>query len=323
MTGSTSPDNDFVLAVHGGAGTILRSTMTPEREAAYHAGLRRSLEAGRAVLADGGAALDAVTAAVVELENEPVFNAGRGAVYTSAGKQEMDAAVMDGRNRAAGAVAGICGPRNPVLAARVVMERSNHVMLIGEGALAFCRAQGVAFEEPSYFFTEARWKALQDTLALRERGADDHDDSRKHGTVGAVARDRHGNLAAATSTGGMTGKAPGRVGDSPIFGAGTWADDACAISGTGHGEIFIRYAAGHEIAARLRHTGQSLEDASRIVVMDILAPADGSGGLIAVDKTGAVSLPFNCAGMYRGYVRADNVLRTAIYDEPLREFIGA
>jgi beta-aspartyl-peptidase (threonine type) len=201
------------------------------------------------------------------------------------------------------------------------MENSSHVMLIGEGALDLCRANGLVFEDPSYFFTEQRWKALQDTLALRERGADDHDDSRRHGTVGAVARDRHGNLAAATSTGGMTGKAPGRVGDSPIFGAGTWADDICAISGTGHGEVFIRYAAGHEIASRMRHASQSLETASRIVVMDILAPADGSGGLIAVDRTGAVSLPFNSAGMYRGYVRGDNILCTGIYDEPLTEFM--
>ncbi len=225
---------DFTLAVHGGAGTILRSKMTPEREAAYHAGLRRALDAGRAVLADGGTAIDGVTAAVMALEDEPLFNAGRGAVYTSAGKQEMDAAIMDGRDRAAGAIAGICGPRNPILAARAVMEKSDHVFLIGESAMDFCRQHGIAFEEASYFFTEQRWNALQETLAMRRSGADDQDESRKHGTVGAVARDRHGHLAAATSTGGMTGKAPGRVGDSPVIGAGTWADDAtCAISATG------------------------------------------------------------------------------------------
>ncbi|MGO4571951.1 isoaspartyl peptidase/L-asparaginase family protein [Microvirga sp. 2TAF3] len=318
---TTTSDNDFVLAIHGGAGTILRSKMTPEREAAYHAGLRRALDAGRTVLADGGAALDAVTAAVMALEDEPLFNAGRGAVYTSAGKQEMDAAIMDGRDRAAGAIAGICGPRNPILAARAVMEKSDHVFLIGESAMQFCRAQGLAFEESSYFYTDQRWNALQETLAMRRSGADDQDESRKHGTVGAVARDRKGNLAAATSTGGMTAKSPGRVGDSPVIGAGTWADnETCAVSATGHGEIFIRYAAGHEIASLMRYAGRSLEEASRAVVVDMLAPAGGSGGVIAVGRDGSVSLPFNCSGMYRGVVRGDGVLRTAIYDEPLMDF---
>jgi L-asparaginase / beta-aspartyl-peptidase len=320
MTQTSASDNDFVLAVHGGAGTILRRNMTPEREAAYHAGLRRALEAGRIILVEGGTALDAVTAAVMALEDEPLFNAGRGAVYTSAGQQEMDAAIMDGRERAAGAVAGICGPRNPILAARAVMEHSSHVLLIGEGAMNLCREQGLAMEDPSYFHTAQRWEALQQTLAQRQSGADDQDESRKHGTVGAVARDRNGHLAAATSTGGMTAKSPGRVGDSPVIGAGTWADDeTCAVSATGHGEIFIRYAASHEIASRLRYAGQSLEEAARAVVTDVLAPAGGSGGVIAVDRTGAVSLPFNCSGMYRGYVRGDGILRTAIYDEPLQE----
>ncbi|MBJ6125042.1 isoaspartyl peptidase/L-asparaginase family protein [Microvirga splendida] len=318
---STTPGNDFALAIHGGAGTILRSKMTPEREAAYHAGLRRALEAGRIVLTDGGSALDAATAAVMALEDEPLFNAGRGAVYTSAGKQEMDAAVMDGRDRSAGAVAGICGPRNPVLAARAVMEHSGHVLLIGDSAMEFCRRQGLAFEEASYFFTEQRWQALQETLAMRQSGADDQDESRKHGTVGAVARDRQGNLAAATSTGGMTAKSPGRVGDSPVIGAGTWADnETCAISATGHGEIFIRYAAAHEIASRMRYAGQTLDQASRAVVIDMLAPAGGSGGIIAVDHAGNVSLPFNCSGMYRGVVRQDGKLLTGIYDEPLVDF---
>lgn len=324
MTSTTSANADFALAIHGGAGTIRRSTMTPEREAAYHAGLRRSLEAGRAILSDGGTALDAVSAAVMALEDEPLFNAGRGAVYTSAGKQEMDAAIMNGRDRSAGAVAGICGPRNPILAARAVMEHSGHVVLIGDSAMEFCRAQGLAFEEESYFFTEQRWKALQDTLAMRRSGADDQDESRKHGTVGAVARDRQGNLAAATSTGGMTAKMPGRVGDSPVIGAGTWADnETCAISATGHGEIFIRYAAAHEIASRMRYAGQSLEDAARVVVIDVLKPAGGSGGIIAVDHAGNVALPFNSSGMYRGVVRQDGKLLTGIYKEPLVEYQGS
>lgn len=320
----TSPiSDDFTLAVHGGAGTIARSTMTPAREAAYHAGLRRALDAGRAVLADRGAALDAVTAAVMALEDEPLFNAGRGAVFTSAGRQEMDAAIMDGHDRSAGAVAGLFGPRNPVLAARAVMEKSEHVLLIGESALAFCRVQGLAIEEAPYFFTQARWDALQETLAMRQAGTQNTDESRKHGTVGAVARDRHGRLAAATSTGGMTAKAPGRVGDTPVIGAGTWADDLCAVSGTGHGEIFIRHAAAHEIASRLRHAGQPLDEAARFVVMDLLAPAGGSGGVIAVDSRGAFSLPFNCAGMYRGVVKADGVLRTAIYEERPADYLAA
>jgi L-asparaginase / beta-aspartyl-peptidase len=324
MTSNKTSSDSFALAIHGGAGTILRSKMNPKREAAYHAGLRRSLDAGRAVLADGGSALDAVCAAVMALEDEPLFNAGRGAVYTSAGKQEMDAAVMVGRDRSAGTVAGICGPRNPILAARAVMEHSGHVVLIGESAVEFCRRQGLTFEDPSYFYTEQRWQSLQETLAMRKSGAEDQDESRKHGTVGAVARDRHGNLAAATSTGGMTAKAPGRVGDTPVIGAGTWADnETCAISATGHGEIFIRYAAAHEIASRMRYAGQSLEEASRAVVIDILAAAGGSGGLIAVDYAGNVSLPFNCSGMYRGVVRQDNIIRTAIYDEPLFEFNGS
>jgi beta-aspartyl-peptidase (threonine type) len=294
--------------------------LTPEREAAYHAGLRRALAAGHAVLAAGGRALDAVTAAVMALEDEPLFNAGRGAVYTSAGKQEMDAAVMNGQDHAAGAVAGICGPRNPVLAARAVMDKTDHVLLIGSAAMDFCRAQGLVMEAPDYFFTQARWDALQSTLAMRSTGTQDQDESRKHGTVGAVARDVHGHLAAATSTGGMTAKAPGRVGDTPIFGAGTWADNAsCAVSGTGHGEVFIRFAAAQEISARMRLAGQSLEQAARGVVMDVLPPNDGSGGVIAVDKDGNYSLPFNCAGMYRGVVTQHGALRTAIYEEPLAE----
>ena len=290
---------------------------SPRAPASYHEGLRRALEAGREVLAAGGNALEAVTRAVAALEDDPLFNAGRGSVFTAAGTQEMDAAVMDGRNRRAGAVAGIFGPRNPILAARAVMELSDHVLLIGEGALAFCRQQGVAFADPGYFYTAERWKALQDELERRRRGlAEDDDEQRRHGTVGAVARDRDGNLAAATSTGGMTGKVPGRVGDSPIIGAGTYADNAtCAVSATGHGEYFARFGAAFEIAARLRHAGQSLEQAARTVI-DALGEFGGRGGVVAVDRAGALALPFNTAGMYRGYVRTDGRIHTAIWDEP-------
>jgi len=302
----------FALALHGGAGTLQRGDMDKEREASYRAGLRRALIAGRDVLTDDGSALDAVTEAVRALEDDPLFNAGRGAVFTRTGTQEMDAAVMDGREHRAGAVAGIFGPKNPVLAARAVMERSPHVLLIGSGAVAFCREAGLEFAEPDYFFTEARWRALQDMLA--EAGGDD--EARRHGTVGAVALDRAGNLAAATSTGGMTGKLPGRVGDSPIIGAGTFADNAtCAVSATGHGEFFIRYAVAHEIAARIAHARQPLAAAAEAVVSK-LGQVGGSGGVVAVGRDGSVALPFNCAGMYRGYVQDDGIVYTAIYDEP-------
>lgn len=316
MTSPVSP----VLAIHGGAGTIPRSTLTPERADAYHAGLRRALAAGHAVLARGGTALDAVTEAVMALEEDPLFNAGRGAVYTAEGRHEMDAALMDGRDRRAGAIAGICGPRHPILAARAVMERTDHVFLAGEGAAAFCREAGLEHVDPEWFGTPARRTALDAELARRRAGAaDDGDDSRKHGTVGAVALDAHGDLAAATSTGGMTAKRPGRVGDSPVIGAGTWADNAsCALSATGHGEYFIRYAVGHEIDARMRWAGQTLAEAAGAVVT-LLGPLGGSGGVIAVDGQGNVALPFNCSGMYRGLVRVgDDRFLTAIHDEDFR-----
>jgi isoaspartyl peptidase/L-asparaginase-like protein (Ntn-hydrolase superfamily) len=307
----------FTLAIHGGAGTILRTAMTSEAEAAYHAGLAVCLRAGHAVLAAGGSAVDAVTEAVVALEENALFNAGRGAVFTSAGTQEMDAAIMDGRTRDAGAVAGIFGPRNPIRAARAVMD-SEHVMLAGEGALAFCRERGMEWAAPAHFYTAKRWQALQTELARRAAVAPDtRSDADRHGTVGAVARDAAGDIAAATSTGGMTGKRPGRIGDCPVIGAGTWADNAtCAISATGHGEFFIRRAAAHEIAARMRYTGETLMRAAEAVVTE-LGAIGGSGGIIAVDAVGNVALPFNSPGMYRGRIAADGVAWTGIYKEAL------
>lgn len=306
------------LAIHGGAGTIRRDTMTPQAEAAYHAGLRTALLAGHKVLAGGGGAVEAVAVAVMALEDDPQFNAGRGAVYTSAGTHEMDAAIMDGRDRQAGAVAGILGPLHPVLAARAVMERSEHVLLIGHSAEAFCRANGVEFTHAGHFHTARRWEALQAELQRRAAAAvDNRSDADRHGTVGAVACDAAGNLAAATSTGGMTGKAPGRVGDCPVIGAGTWADNTtCAISATGHGEYFIRYAVAHEIASRIRFLGEDLAAAAEKVVAD-LGAIGGSGGLIAIDAQGRVALPFNSSGMYRGQIGADGVVLTAIYREAL------
>ncbi|MBV9112129.1 MAG: isoaspartyl peptidase/L-asparaginase [Hyphomicrobiales bacterium] len=308
----------FTLAIHGGAGTRRREAMSPEAEAGYRTGLQHALMSGYRVLKEGGPALEAVTKAVMALEDDPQFNAGRGAVYTSAGTHEMDAAVMEGASRKAGAVAGVMGPRNPVLAARAVMERSENVLLIGEGAMQFCREQGLAFKKAPYFATTERFEALQAELERRRvKGMDMRDDAAKHGTVGAVACDAGGNLAAATSTGGMTGKTPGRVGDCPVFGAGTWADESCAISATGHGEVFIRYAAAHEIASRMRLGKQSLAAAAEAVVAE-LGALGGSGGLIGVDATGEVALPFNCTGMYRGRIGADGIAWTGIYREPLK-----
>lgn len=303
-----------VIALHGGAGTILKSNMTPQKEAAYHQGLRDCLQAGLNILQKGGTALDAVTATVIALEENDLFNAGRGAVFTTDEKHEMDAAIMKGESRECGAISGICGPRNPILAARAVMEKTEHVFLAGEGAKRFCEVADLEMMDQEWFSTEPRRKALHEEMERRRSGAaDDGDPARKHGTVGAVALDQFGNLAAATSTGGMTAKTPGRVGDSPVIGAGTWADNqTAAISATGHGEYFIRYAVGHEIDARIRWDGQSLEQASSTVVKE-LGDIGGSGGLIAVDRDGNIALPFNSPGMYRAWCGQDGEIHTGIY----------
>lgn len=302
-----------VIAIHGGAGTIRAREMTAEQEQAYRDGLTQALEAGRVVLERQGSAIDAVTAAVMALEDDPLFNAGRGAVYTTKRTQEMDAAIMDGRDRSAGAVAGIFGPRHPVLAARAVMEKTEHVMLAGDGANEFCREIGLEMKPTEWFFTERRMKALENEMERRRLGGEENDPSRRHGTVGAVACDCFGHVAAATSTGGMTAKTPGRVGDSPVIGAGTWADDkTCAVSATGHGEFFIRYGAAHEIDARIRWGKETLEEAANSVVKD-LAQIGGEGGLIAVNAKGEVCLPFNSEGMYRAWMGVDGKIHTGIY----------
>jgi len=305
-----------VLAIHGGAGVRAEAAQDPALRAAIHAGLATALRAGHAVLAGGGGALDAVVAAVCALEDNPLFNAGRGAVLTTDGRPEMDAAVMRGTDRAAGAVASICGPRNPVRVARAVLDAAP-VMLVAEGALRFACTAGLPFEPESYFVTENRQAALGREMERREKGLpDDRDDYSKHGTVGAVARDASGGLAAATSTGGLTGKAPGRVGDTPVFGSGTWADDTVAVSCTGDGEVFIRHAAAHELSARLRYTAATLAEAAEAMAIE-LAKARGSGGLIAVGREGDPVLPFNSAGMYRGIIGTDGVPRVAIHREAL------
>lgn len=304
----------FTLALHGGAGTLRRREFTPEREATYRAGLEAALDAGVAVLQRGGAALDAVQAAVVALEDNPLFNAGRGAVFNDQGFIELEAAVMDGATRAAGSVTGLRRVRNPVLAARAVMDHTPHVTLGFEAAEAFAAAQGLALEPPEYFHTRSRWIALQSELARLRAGGSDANvpEAVKHGTVGAVARDSQGRLAAATSTGGRTAKWAGRIGDTPVIGAGTWADERVAVSGTGHGEWFVRCAAAHDIAARVRH-GTTLAQACDEVVMGELVRFGGTGGVVAVDAQGHVAMPFNCEGMYRAAVDAAGCRTVAIF----------
>ena len=303
----------YVLAVHGGAGTIAPSAV-PEAEAPYHEALREAIAAGEAILAAGGSALDAVIASVVVLEDSPLFNAGRGSVFTSDARHELDASVMDGRSLVAGAVAGVSTVRNPVLLARAVMEKSGCVLLAGEGAERFARDAGIPLAEPSYFFTQARFDQLLRAKANKTTVLD-HDGANaahsgpiredgKRGTVGAVARDRHGNLASAVSTGGMTNKRPGRVGDTPVIGAGCYADNATvAVAATGTGEHFIRTVAAHDIAARMRYAGMSLEQAAQAVIFERLPAIAGTGGVIAIDCDGNLAMPFNTSGMYRGWVR--------------------
>lgn len=319
-----------VVAIHGGAGTISRSNVSTEQEAAYHAALKDVLQAAQQLLAAGGSALDAVCLAVDLLEDCPLFNAGHGAVFTHDETHELDAAVMDGATLRAGAVACVSRVRRPLRAARAVMERSEHVLLVGAGAEAFAQACGLELVDPAYFSTEARRAQLQrarasdatlldhDAAALVLRpsaaGATPLDEGSKLGTVGAVALDAHGNLAAATSTGGMTNKRPGRVGDTPLIGAGTYADNrTAAISCTGSGEMFMRTVAAFDVCARMAYGGQSLDAAAQEVVMKVLPAIGGRGGLIAVDALGNLSLPFNTEGMYRGFARVGDAPQTAIF----------
>jgi L-asparaginase / beta-aspartyl-peptidase len=293
------------LAVHGGSGTVLRELLSAEDEAKYLTGLNDALAAGSQVLDAGGSAIDAVTAAVVVLEDCPMFNAGRGAVYAANGKQEMDASIMEGLTRNAGAVSMISGIKNPIKLARTIMEKSDFVFLAGEGAMEFAKAHNMTFEPESYFHNEFRyqqWLDIKDTNRTQLDHA--HLKDEKFGTVGAVALDVHGNLAAATSTGGMTNKAFGRIGDSPMIGAGTYANNAtCAVSCTGSGEYFIRGVAAYDVSCLMEYKGLTLQEACDTVVHDRLLALGGDGGLIAVDANGNVALPFNTDGMYRGYYK--------------------
>jgi isoaspartyl peptidase/L-asparaginase-like protein (Ntn-hydrolase superfamily) len=303
-----------LLAVHGGAGTIRRADLSPKQEARYRAALERSLEAGYKVLKDGGASVDAVVAAIVVMEDSPLFNAGRGAVYNAEGRHELDAAVMDGASLSAGAVACVRRIKNPILAARAVMQNTEHVLLACEGAERFARRMGLPMAAPGYFDTRRRLAALKNERRRRQgRLAGSAREDEAHGTVGAVAVDQAGNLAAGTSTGGVTGKLPGRVGDSPIVGAGTYADnETCAVSGSGWGEMFIRAVLAHDVAARMRYLGEPLARAASGALAE-LDRVGGDGGLIAIDRRGRVAMPFNTEGMYRGWITRDGETTVAIY----------
>ncbi|HSJ33420.1 MAG TPA: isoaspartyl peptidase/L-asparaginase [Longimicrobiales bacterium] len=319
----------FGMVIHGGAGTITRATMTDEMEAQFRSVLEQALRTGHRILESGGTSLDAVEATVRVMEDSPIFNAGRGAVFTSEGRNELDAAIMDGRTLQAGAVAGITRVRNPISLARAVMEKSPHVMMIRDGAEAFAREQGHEMVPETYFFTENRWNALRRALEAEGRPMParpagtpppqgelpphEDDSDRKFGTVGAVALDRHGNLAAATSTGGMTNKRFGRVGDVPIIGAGTYANTQCAVSATGHGEFFIRNIVAYDICARMAYTGVPLDRAAHQVVMERLVQQGGDGGIIAMDAAGNHTMTFNSEGMYRGHIDAQGRVTVAIY----------
>lgn len=293
---------EYVLLVHGGAGVMEKKDFSPEHEKEYLAKLREALDSGEAILKSGGTSLDAVTAALMIMEDSPLFNAGKGSVFSETGENEMDAAIMNGKDLMAGAVAGVRTIKNPILAARKVMEESKHVLLVRDGAEKFAKEHGVEIIDPSYFFTQKRWDAL-----LK---------AQKHGTVGAVALDKAGNLAAATSTGGMTNKMTGRVGDTPIIGAGTYANNnTCAVSATGHGEFFIRYAVGHDISALMEYKGLSLEEAANEVIFNKILPAGGTGGVIAVDRDGKYTMTFNTSGMFRGVATSNGKSSVAIFKE--------
>jgi beta-aspartyl-peptidase (threonine type) len=314
---ASDPASATALVIHGGAGTIVKGQMTPELEEEYRLELEEALIAGQAILQSGGSSLDAVVAVIKILEDSPLFNAGKGAVFTAEGRNEMDAAIMDGATGKAGAVAFVTRVKNPITAARAVMDHTEHVMLAGAGADTFAVAQGLELAEAEYFHTDRRWKQLQEAQEKENTtttGSLSHDTRKPYlGTVGALALDQQGRLAAATSTGGMTNKRFGRIGDTPIIGAGTWADASCAVSATGHGEYFIRFTVASDICARARYLGISVESAAQEVIFDVLPAAGGTGGVITLDDKGQISMPFNTEGMYRGFVHSDGDPTIQIY----------
>lgn len=309
----------YAIAIHGGAGTILKSTMTPEKELAYKNGLQDAIEAGESILKSGGSAFDAVETAIIKLENNPLFNAGKGAVFTNTGTHEMDASIMNGKDLMAGAIAVVQGVKNPISLARAVMEQSEHVLLTGNGAMEFAKKVNAPLENDDYFFVQLRYDQLQQAKQSNSMILDHTDDKiengeKKFGTVGCVALDLKGNLAAGTSTGGMTNKKFGRVGDSSIIGAGTYANNnTCAISCTGHGELFIRSVVAYDISCLMEYKNLSLKEACDVVVMEKLVKIGGEGGLIALDAKGNIVLPFNSDGMYRASKKQNEELFIGIY----------
>ena len=320
MASSAAPAGEtgkpIAIAIHAGAGTISKGDMTAGDEAAIRAALENAVRAGYRVLQDEGSSLDAVTAAVTHLEDSPYVNAGRGAVFNAQGENELDASIMEGSGLEAGAVAAVHNVRNPILLARKVMTDSKHVMLIGEGAETFAREHGIAFESDEYFYTERRWKQLLEARADSAEGSVSTHPDRWFSTVGAVAVDIHGDLAAATSTGGMTNKRWGRVGDAPIIGAGTFADNrSCAVSATGHGEYFIRATVAKDVCARVQYQGRSLQEAAQTVINGELIEMGASGGIIAIDPAGNIALTFNSPGMYRASVDRDGKVFVGIYGD--------
>jgi len=307
----------YAIAIHGGAGTISRGMMTLEKENAYKKALEEALNAGETILKNGGSSLDAVEMAIVSLEDNPLFNAGKGAVFTNEGKNELDASIMEGKTLMAGAVAGLSGIKNPISLAKAVMLQSEHVMLCGQGALDFAKKINAEFANDDYFFTQMRFDQLQEAKKTNSIQLDHTDNKeKKFGTVGAVALDKQGNLAAGTSTGGMTNKKYGRVGDTPIIGAGTYANNnTCAISCTGHGEFFIRSVVAYDISCLIEYKGLSLKEACNKVVMDKLVKIGGEGGLIALDAYGNIELPFNSEGMYRASKKENENAFIGIYKD--------
>lgn len=304
----------IALAIHGGAGAIEKNQMTAETEQYIHETMSDALKTGYEVLSHGGTSLDAVEKTIRVLEDSSLFNAGKGAVFTSAGEHELDAAMMDGSNLMAGMVAGVKHVKNPIVLARAVLEKSKHVLLVGEGAEIFAKDQGIELVSPEYFYSQRQWDKLQ-RAKLRELSGGNHEisEDEKHGTVGAVAVDVFGNLAAGTSTGGMTNNPVGRVGDSPILGAGTYANNhTCAVSATGHGEFFMRLVASYDISALMEYRGMGVQEAADVVILEKLSKMGGTGGVIAMDRAGNIAMPFNTQGMYRGYIR-DGAVVTKIY----------
>ena len=322
---------NFALVIHGGAGTILKENMTSELEQQYKDKLGEALKAGYALLSKGGTSMDAVIASIKVMEDSPIFNAGKGSVFSNDGKNEMDASVMDGKTLKAGAMAGAHTVRNPIEGARAVMEKSPHIMFSGDGADKFAKEQGLKTEDQKYFYDEKRWKQFQQIKKQDEIKLDHSSDTsgyvhpkdaeftnpdKKFGTVGCVALDKYGNLSAGTSTGGMTNKKWGRVGDSPIIGAGTYANNkTCAVSCTGHGEYFIRNVVAYDVSALMEYKGMTLEQATNEVVMKKLKEQGGEGGLIAIDTKGNIAMPFNTPGMYRAYKKKNGKSEVKIYKE--------